>query len=720
MKKTIRVAVPVPLYRCFDYIVDTDQPLAPGCRVVVPFGHRKLRGIVWHENPSAPSSKYRLKHVIEILDTEPVLDKEQMRLIQWLSDYYHYPIGETCATMMPNALMKGKPATLALKQYWRLSSQGQNDDESLLKRAPKQYALLQALKKHTVLCDSEIKAQFTAAVLKALYKKQLVECFSEAPALITNAKEPTLHQEQKEAVDAVTQSSGQFNTFLIDGVTGSGKTEVYLRCIKELLNKDQQALVLIPEISLTPQTIGRFQERFGNVCQTLHSQMTDKERLNVWLQAKAGIIKVVVGTRSAIFTPFKQLGMIIVDEEHDISFKQQEGLRYSARDLAIYRGQLNKTPVVLGSATPSLESLNNAKNTRYHYLQLKERATGAQKPALHIIDVRNKPLTQGLSKALIQQTKKHLANGKQILFFLNRRGYAPILMCQGCGWSAQCRHCNLPMTLHLKKHKLICHHCEYAYYQPRTCPNCQAEALTPIGLGTERLEQTLKSLFPSTDILRIDRDSVQKKHQLEQMLNKIHQGGAQILLGTQMLAKGHHFPNVTMVGILNMDHGFFSSDFRAMERMGQLITQVAGRAGREKHPGEVFIQTLQPDNPLLLTLIKKKYADFSEQLLKERQTCHLPPFAYFALCRASADHPDLPMDFLLALKKQLGNSATLLGPISSPMPKRAGNFRAQLLLTSPSRKALQHAASCLIEASLQLKTARKVRWSLDVDPQEMY
>ena len=493
-----------------------------------------------------------------------------------------------------------------------------------------------------------------------------------------------------------------------------------LQSIKNILEKGQQALVLIPEISLTPQTVTRFQNRFGEICQPLHSKMTNKKRLNAWLQAKEGKVKIIVGTRSSIFTPFQNLGIIIVDEEHDTSFKQQDGLRYSARDLAIYRAKHNNIPIVLGSATPALESLHNANKNQYKHLKLLKRATGAPKSIYHVLDLRNKKLEEGLSERLIKEAKKHLSNGKQVLFFLNRRGYAPVMLCHECGWSAECRRCNMPMTLHLKKRKLICHHCELVVQQPIACPQCQSQELLPIGMGTERLEKVLEKHFPKTEVIRVDRDTVQKKDELKILLDKIHEGGPKILLGTQMLAKGHHFSNVTMVGILNTDQSFYSSDFRAIEKTGQLILQVAGRAGREETPGEVFIQTHQPDHPLLLELIHKGYASFSKALLEERKQCNLPPYSYFAVCRAEAMDAVVPIEFLSKIKAPLNGGAQLLGPIASSMPKRAGRYRAQLLITSNARKSLHQTVKQLIQMIEGEKLSRKVRWSIDIDPSDLY
>lgn len=722
MNNIISVAIPTPLYQLFDYICD--QPISPGQRVLVPFGRQKLVGFVWKTSNTSTFDIKKLKRVITILDDKPLLDAALMKLLQWASDYYHHPIGNVCATALPNLLKQAKPAEFKSTVYWQVNPNLGADDEKRLAKAKKQLALFNFLKsKDTPVSDSDVKAEgFTSATTKALLEKNIIEKAARVePAIQVTPSTIELNQEQAQAIEAVTSKLNTFQPFLLEGVTASGKTEVYLQAIEKVIQNNQQALVLVPEIGLTPQTIQRFKNRFGDICETMHSGMTDRERLNTWLLAKDNKAKIIIGTRSAIFTPFKSLGIIIIDEEHDLSFKQQEGLRYSARDVAIIRARFEDIPVVLGSATPSLESLHNCEKKNYIHLALPERASSKTTCKFHTIDIRHQFLENGLSKALIGAIKRHINNNHQVLLFLNRRGFAPVLICHECGHTFKCQRCDIHLTYHYKKHQLACHHCERVINQPNQCPDCKSAELTPIGVGTERLESALAAHFPKTKILRIDRDTTRRKNELNKLLDDIHSGEAQILIGTQMLAKGHHFPKLSMVGIVNIDQGFFSSDFRAIERTGQLIMQVAGRAGRELSTGEVFLQTHQPDHPLLTTLLEKNYHAFAKQLLAERQQCALPPFSYFSLIRAESHKEHQPMSFLHEVKRLLNsNDITALGPIPAIMPKRAGKYRAQLLLTSQQRKLLHTLLRDLITKVNSSKLANQVRWSLDIDPQDMF
>jgi len=550
----------------------------------------------------------------------------------------------------------------------------------------------------------------------------------ERPALLlpsssTADRPPALNAEQQAALDALQASLGTFGVSLLDGVTGSGKTEVYLGLIDAVLARGEQALVLVPEIGLTPQLLARFRARFAVPIAVLHSGLSDRERLDAWLAAREGEACIVIGTRSAVFTPLARPGVIILDEEHDASFKQQEGFRYSARDVAVKRGQLEGIPVLLGSATPSLETLHNARQGRYAHHRLSERAGIAEPPQVAVLDVRAQPMNHGLSMALVNAVRRHLEADGQVLLFLNRRGYAPTLLCHECGWVATCRRCDAHMTLFAGQRRLRCHHCGAERPADPACPACGSEALRPLGAGTERLEEALQGLFPDTGIARIDRDTTRRKGAMQAMLDEVHAGRARILVGTQMLAKGHHFPEVTLVGLIDIDQGLFSADFRATERMAQLITQVAGRAGRAERPGQVLIQTHHPEHPLLQRLLAEGYAAFAQAALEERRQANLPPYSYLALLRAEAADPSLPLAFLQharELAEGLGARGVQLGPIPAPMERRAGRVRAQLLLQAAQRGALHR---LLAPWLLQLegdKLGRKVRWSLDVDPQEMF
>lgn len=455
----------------------------------------------------------------------------------------------------------------------------------------------------------------------------------------------------------------------------------------------------------------------------LHSGFSDKERLNAWLGAKSGVAKIIIGTRSAIFSPFENVGLIIVDEEHDLSFKQQEGFRYHARDLAVMRAQAKNIPIILGSATPSLETLCRAQQGRYQHLRLPERAGVALPPSFYVLDIRNVQIEEGLSPSLLNAVREHLGNGDQVMLFLNRRGFAPVLMCHACGWMAKCKRCDARMTYHHDPRRLHCHHCDSQRPIFSKCDACETPDLQIIGLGTERLEIALQKHFPDISIARIDRDSTQRKGSMESLLDAIHDGTHRILIGTQMLAKGHHFPNVTLVGIIDTDGGFFSSDFRAIERMGQLVLQVAGRAGRVSKPGTVVIQTHHPDHPLLHQLIKESYHYFATTLLKEREQAAMPPYAFLALFRADAYQADVATQFLQQIKNlatALGETLPIWGPVPAPMPRRAGRYRVQLLVRAQHRPLLQRCLSRLLPEIEKLSTKHQVRWSVDVDPLEMF
>ncbi|MEY4593049.1 MAG: Primosomal protein, partial [Pseudomonadota bacterium] len=539
-----------------------------------------------------------------------------------------------------------------------------------------------------------------------------------------NVSNLQLNTEQQAAIDAVVNTLGKFAVFLLEGITGSGKTEVYMQIIHSVLERGQQVLVLVPEINLTPQLEERFRQRFSVVLALSHSNLTDKQRHTAWLNMQQGTSAILLGTRSALFTPLKKPGLIILDEEHDASFKQQEGFRFSARDVAIMRGKLLNIPVLLGSATPSLESLHNANQQRYQRLILSQRAGNAVEPTLHLLDIRNKKLHHGLSEALLNELRNVLANGEQVLIFLNRRGFAPTLICHGCGWVARCRHCDANMVIHNHENLLRCHHCGREQRLLPTCPACKTGELMPLGLGTERIEDALRELFPDKALVRLDRDTTQRKGSLERYLAQINDGKVDIILGTQMLAKGHHFPNVTLVAIVDVDSGLFSIDYHATERLAQMITQVSGRAGRAEKPGRVILQTRHPDHALLNTLIREGYRRFAGTALAERNLALLPPFSYHALLRAQAGNSGLPMDFLQAVatlaKTYKAGNTQILGPVSAPMEKRAGLYRYQLLFQSNRRSDLQKLLTEIIANIGSIEYTKKVRWSLDVDPVDLF
>ena len=731
-KIILSVAVPIPLNRLFDYLPPDNcilEHLQPGVRVKVPFGNNTKIAVLLSLKPDSNIDTSKLKKAQSIVDTSPLLSTKDLDLLLWARAYYHHPIGDVFLSAFPTALRKGKSSELKSSPYFLLTEKGNNIDNQALKNAPKQRALLKLLKSHAqAISSQEIAHHFKLwrPSLKALIDKQYAVETSQPninEELITRQPALKANSEQQSAIDAVITNLDKFSVHLLEGVTGSGKTEVYLQIIQQILSNGLQVLVLLPEITLTPQLEARFKQRFSVAIETYHSQQNETQRLNAWLNMQKGNSAILLGTRSALLTPLPRPGLIILDEEHDASFKQQDGFRFSARDVAVVRAKMLNVPIILGSATPSLESLYNVQKKRYQLLKLPKRAGLAVPPSLSLLDIRNQVLQEGLSPSLIRDINKTLAKNEQVLLFLNRRGFAPTLICHNCGWVAQCSRCDANLVVHYRQQKLRCHHCASEQTLPRLCTACKSGELKPLGLGTERVENALHSLFPQKEIVRLDRDSTQRKGVLEQHLEAINQGQVDIILGTQMLAKGHHFPSVTLVALLDVDSGLFSIDFHAPERLAQIITQVSGRAGRGTKKGRVILQTRQPEHPLLNTLIHQGYQAFALAALAERQQAELPPYSYQALLRANAHEQHSPFDFLMTiaeLVKQHANATLALGPVAAPMSKRAGQFRYQLLLQHPQRKQLHLLLNWLMPEIEKLKQARKVRWSLDVDPVDLY
>jgi primosomal protein N' (replication factor Y) len=729
-----RVAIPAPFYRLFDYLAPAETgpgPVLPGMRLEVPFGKGSKVAFLIAITQHSEFDNSKLKRVTRILDDEPLLSSKDLRLLHWASSYYHHPLGEVFSAAFPVSLRQGKPAELHVEKCYTLTEQGIAIDSNRLNRAPKQKSVLEKFQCHAgSLSETELSLwnENWRPAVKALVDKQLLEISQPDAApgngLLVRDSALQCNAQQQAAIDAVCESLGQFAVFLLEGVTGSGKTEVYMQIIRHVLERGQQVLVLLPEITLTPQLEERFRQRFAVTIAVSHSKLTDGQRQNAWLQMQQGVCSILLGTRSALFTPLKNPGLIILDEEHDASFKQQEGFRFSARDVAVVRGKLLNIPVLLGSATPSLESLHNVDRRRYHLLHLPERAGNATAPILQLLDIRNKRMQEGLSEALIEDIRKTLSRNEQVLLFLNRRGYAPTLICHGCGWVARCRRCDANLVIHYDESLLRCHHCAQEQPLIQRCVACETGELTPLGLGTERVEKVLATLFPDRMIVRLDRDSTQRKGTLENYLQQINQGLVDIILGTQMLAKGHHFPNVTLVAILDVDSGLFSIDFHAAEKLAQMIVQVSGRAGRAEKPGKVIMQTRKPEHPLLTTLIRQGYSDFARTALAERKEASLPPFSYQALLRAQALDGKMPPLFLEAVGKLARQYSQghiqILGPVAAPMTRRAGLFRYQLLFQSTRRQALHALLDGLMPEIEKLKQAKKVRWSLDIDPVDLY
>jgi primosomal protein N' (replication factor Y) len=728
----IAVAIDTPLRRVFDYELPGSlrAEVRPGQRVIVPFGRRRVVGIVveCRDRSAVPDAKLRSAQAV--LDAEPVFTADLFSLLCWSADYYRHPIGEVLAAALPVALRTSTPL-LARQTMWRLTARGRDYAESELPtRAPKLRAALEFLRRTQAASAEEIEtaSAISAATRRDLVKRGYVEKFEIDLAANESSfadKRPSLplNAAQTAAVEQITASLGSFATWLLYGVTGSGKTEVYLNVIAAVLDRREQALVLVPEIALTPQLIARFRQRFDAALAILHSGLGDAERLSAWRDARSGAARIVIGTRSAIFAPLQRVGVIVVDEEHDPSFKQQEGFRYSARDLGIVRAQRSGIPIVLGSATPSLESLARTQRQPATLLSLPQRAADAIPPRLALIDLRKHADAQGIATPALLAMRRHLDAGNQVLLFLNRRGYAPVLFCPACGWAAHCRRCDAHLTVHRGSRDLLCHHCGAQQQTPAQCPEC-AEPVKPVGQGTERIEETIAGIFPDAQLARIDRDSMRRKGELEATLGRVQRNEIRILVGTQMLTKGHDFPNVTLVVVLNADQGLFSTDFRASERLAQMIVQVAGRAGRAAQPGEVLIQTEYPEHPLLTLLLQGGYDAFARGALLEREKSGWPPFTRIVLLRAEATDPGAAMTFLHAALSASRAHATrgirFFGPAPAPMERRAGRHRAQLLLHAATHGPLQRLLSAWIPLVETLPEARRVRWSIDVDPAELF
>lgn len=732
----LAIALDTPLRTVFDYRPPAQmaQILIPGQRLWVPFGKRRVVGVLTALRAHSDLPDHKLRRALEVIDPAATLPADLLELLMWSADYYHHPVGEVIAAALPASLRHGAPL-LQKETRWVLTGPGRQALEQLSPRAQRLRAVVQVLQAAGE-CGADANALDAVgewrSAMRTLIARGHARLEETAPAPTvappaTLAAGPPLGQAQQQAILRIEQRLGTFGTLLLDGVTGSGKTEVYLRAIETVLARGQQALVLVPEIALTPQLTQRFAQRFAAPLAVLHSALSDGERLEAWRRARDGSAGIIIGTRSAVFAPLARAGLIVVDEEHDGSFKQQEGFRYSARDLAIVRAQRLGIPVVLGSATPSLESLARLEHpdrkAHGEHLLLPQRAGLAQPPTLRVIDLRQHAANQGLSTPALLAMRQHLDTGAQVLVYLNRRGYAPALFCPGCGWTAPCPRCDARLTVHRRDNKLVCHHCATEQGIPTVCPDCGTPP-KPVGQGTERIEETLAGVFPDVPQARIDRDSIRRKGDLEAAMERIHSGEARLLIGTQMLTKGHHFPDVSLVVVVNADQGLFGTDFRASERLAQTIVQVAGRAGRAERSGEVLIQTEYPQHSLLQRLLAGGYPGFAAAALAERKQAGWPPYSRLALLRAEAANDDAPVRFLAmaaGLAADLaGGKVTVLGPAPAPMQRRNGRFRAQLLLQAPTPAPLQQLLTRWIPQLEILPAARMIRWSLDVDPLELF
>ena len=698
-------------------------------RVLVPFGRQRLVGLVVAAAESSDLPAERLKPILAVLDERPLIDAAALALLEWAAEYYLHPIGEVLAAALPKSLRLGASA-IDTREQWRVTPAGREAQaRGEPHRAPKQRQLLAYLTEREAASADTLTEEIThwrdaARPLAArgwIVGEKAAVTNAAASSGIRGAA-PVLAPEQHAAVAAVGESLDRFTAFVLHGVTGSGKTEVYLRLVERVLQQRRGALILVPEIGLTPQLVGRFSDRFADPLCVLHSALTDSERLHAWRNAYSGHARIVIGTRSAVFAPVANLGLVIVDEEHDASFKQHEGgFRYSARDLAVVRAQRSNVPILLGSATPALETLHNVATGRYTCLSLPRRADQAAAPRIAPIDLRINALQAGISTPAVQAMQRHLVDDGQILVFLNRRGYAPTLLCTACGWIAPCKDCDARMTVHLSANRLRCHHCGADEPLPARCPQC-GFAVKSVGQGTERIEEALEKIFPGVPLVRLDRDVVRRRGDMESAMKRMSTGEARILVGTQMVTKGHDFPNVTLVVVLNADQGLFSTDFRGPERLAQTLVQVAGRAGRGVKPGEVLVQTEFPDHPLLTSLLAEGYDAFARTALAERRQASWPPFSRLAAVRTSAKTAEAALGFLTEARKlaRPPDNVRLLGPVPAAMSKRAGRYHAQLLIESADRMALHRFLDQWLPQIEPLPSARRARWALDVDPIELF
>lgn len=722
---SLKVALPVPLLGLFDYLPPADACVGSdwiGCRVEVPFGARQLIGWV-SAIGDADTPPESLKRVIRRIDPEAIVSQELLGSLRWTAQYYQAPLGEVLATAMPALVREGKSLPDVCHYAWRLTDTG----HSLLPGLRKNSRALQlAGQLQSQSLDEEwLEAQVPQwrSAMKTLSGKAMVERVALSRRAMKHDVQagPELNAEQRQCLADILQSPG-FAVHLLEGVTGSGKTEIYIRAIERCLAQDKQALVLVPEIGLTPQTLARFSARLPVPVHVLHSGLSDGARARAWAAMASGSGRVMIGTRSAAFASLPEAGLIIIDEEHDSSYKQQDGFHYHARDLAIVRAKALNVPIILGSATPALESLHNAELGRYQLHCLHSRAGPAKPPGVRLVDVRKIKLLHGLGQDMLDGIRHCLEKGEQALIFKNRRGYAPALLCHDCGFTAMCTRCDSPLTLHAGQKRLVCHHCGHHKPKPLACPDCGSLALQPQGFGTERLEETLQLAFPDFPCIRVDSQSTRKKDGLEQQLRQLgHNPG--ILVGTQILAKGHDLPMLSFVGVVGVDEGLYSADFRAPEKLAQLLVQVSGRAGRSTRAGSVLIQTHHPEHPLLHELLQGGYRQFARSALAERRLAELPPYAYMALIRCESVHSEAAQAFLQdaagilkARIKQGGMQMHSSGAIPAAMPKRAGKSRWQLALSAGSRTELQLLLAESIGDLHQLKSARKARWSVDVDP----
>jgi primosomal protein N' (replication factor Y) len=724
MSHVYQVCIPHTNRDCFDYEASELKP-GIGARVWVPFRNQTRLGIVISKKPPQQAGTF-LKSISAVIDEQPLITDDLLALCLWIGSYYQSPLSEVLPLALPKKYRLGQACQLPMGDFYQLNMPGEEAKKLIPARARKQLELIDFLSSQPDKVPKQKISQqgFNSSQLMALLSAQIITLSQQimVPERTDQALTPPLilNPEQAVAVTAITQHLRHYQSFLLQGVTGSGKTEVYLQVIAQVLEQGKQVLVLVPEIGLTPQLLSRFTARFNQPIAVIHSNLNESERQIAWQLAKESRVKMVIGTRSSVFTPMPNLGLIIIDEEHDASLKQMDGVRYSARDTALMRAHLANIPIILGSATPSLESVHNCKQKKHTLLRLNHKALSTTPLHYQLIDLRSQVLQNGLASPTLKVIGEHLQKKNQVLVFINRRGFAPVMLCHQCGWMADCRACDSHLTLHKERAHLICHHCGLTQKVPVSCQNCKSPELIPVGAGTQRVHEFLSTRFPDTNILRIDRDEVRKKNSLDAHLDKINKGEAQLIVGTQMLAKGHHFPRLSLVVVLDADAGLYNQDFRAMEQLGQLLTQVSGRAGRAEQAGQVLIQTHLPNHPLLNLLIQQGYDEFADALLATRQEAELPPFHFLAVIRAQGKTIGQVLAFLHATKEQIQtHPITVMGPAPAPLPRKANQHRMQLLIKSPSRKVLKSSLTQLREWLTITKLSNSVRWNVDVDPMDL-
>ncbi|MBK4764880.1 MAG: primosomal protein N' [Pantoea sp. Brub] len=725
----VRVALPIPLFNLFDYRILQGMQPAVGGRVRVYFRNRKMIGIVVSLKKDSKIPEKKLKIIEEVLDNTSIYSNKLWKVLHWAANYYHVPLGEVLINAIPNLLRQGKSININSIISWKITQKGSVVNLASFKQAPKQQTALTILRQQPIFHYQIKNLGITSSIMKSLCKKGLC-CLNEDKLIKSNwcnyfsikNSHIVLNHDQKIAVDSIFKKSSNYVAWLLFGITGSGKTEVYLKIIEKMIFFNRQSLILVPEIGLTIQTIDYFRQRFNVPIDILHSSLNNQEKLAVWLRAKRGETAIIIGTRSALFIPLARPGVIIIDEEHDSSYKQQDGWRYQARDLAVLRAYEENIPIIMGSATPALESLHNVYIGKYHQLNLIKRASKNTLVFKQIINLRSTQLIGGLATQLIDKISEHLYANNQVLLFLNRRGFSPILLCHDCGWIAECKKCEHYYTLYQNQQQLRCHYCNTQKSLYSECPNCNSITLIPIGVGTEQIEKKLSTLFPNIPISRIDYDTTRNKGAFKKYLNFVNKGGAHILIGTQMITKGYNFLDVTLVIIIDVDSSLFSTDFRASEKFAQLYTQVAGRAGRAGKTSEVLLQTYHPNHPILKTLINEGYLSFAKQMLLDRKYGSLPPWTNHALFRAEDFNNYKVIMFLTKIhniiKSKCLNDKSIwfIGPIPSLQPKKNGRWRWQLIIQHNSRKKLQLLLNKTLPLINALPEARKIHLILDIDP----